>query len=436
MEPREFICNIYGYEWLGAPGGSGAFPNATQVNNWIGVLQGCEFSAVGFNELVLFSGPSTWNLWGSRTVAGDPQARTILEMLRDAGLKVLLRIWAGVHESALTAVAAEYGAECIGLNRDPEANHVWSLNVYRNGSLRLLTDFVAAIKNEGVYDAADWVSVGWDDSGEVDDIQAFAGRPTLTRPVRIGGSTIERTEPAPARAPASGRAVRIHDANEAIGIFLAAALNELGSSKPIGCMRGSCWHVQYDRRNLPFFPDETLAQTNDVNQLSNDACSYAGFTSSPVQREALAFACDILRGSGASFAVEEADALNSNFEHMEPPTLPHPSPFDEDEQVGLRIEVKERSLLAFGRGIHVMFTHFPFGYLADTGDFPWSETCQVIAGSSERTDDPLTPVGTVAQEVTGDNQETYIGDAIDTWQAAPAGSETASKPVSFRFSLP
>lgn len=426
---REFIFNMYNYEWFtGVPGGSTTtsggliIPTETAFNNWLDVFSYCGFTTIATSEYILLDSGGHWNLWGDRPLTSNPND-TIISRLRDAGFKIMLRLWPCIHKTALTNVASQYGQSCIGLNRDPISNNVWALNVYRNSSLRLIKDFAAAIKNAGVYDMVDFVAVGWGDSGEVDDIQQFAGIPVRYRTERANSKSITRSGTAPSRnTPNAEREVRIPEAHEAIGEFFNAVVSTLGKTKPIGCNRGSSWHVMESRKNLPFFPTETYVQANDGNQLSDAACKGAptspfyGSTETYVQRESVAFSCDLLRGAGADIAIIEPDILG--FTTMNPPNS-----YTNTE--GHKAEIAVRSEIAFKHNVGVVYTHWGYERTVE-----WQDTFVTIkgpdVGDNPRKDAPLTPAATLNYTTTSDY--TYIRDVVLDWRAA-GGCTGASVPI-------
>ncbi len=163
------------------------------------------------------------------------------------------------------------------------------------------------------------------------------------------------------------RPVRIHDAHEAIEIMYSAIRRKLGDWKPIGCMRGSQWHAQLVRRNVPRAIGETAGQSNDANQLSDGACQNYGFRTPYLQRDALRFSCDLLRGMDLQFASVEADgfynpaavppAPASVMDTMNPPGDPDYAATIKEPWAA---EIRHRACTCFQRGISFQMTHFDY----------------------------------------------------------------------------
>lgn len=370
MEPREFICNVYGYEW------DKYFDPATEtwkyivgqgqsfsdcVDAMITRIEDCGFTAVAVNEQPVWNQSGEWDFFTNREISGPGD--TILTRLTDSGLKILLRVWALVRTDQLAHIAEAYSPNCAGPRRDGH----YCLNTYEPKSAELLSDMGEALVQAGIYDCANWVIVGWDDTGEVDDIRNFTPPGLLNqrlRPVREGAQQIVRAS-AGERQPAPARTVRIHDANEAIEIMYSAIRRKLGDSKPIGCMRGSQWHAQPVRRNVPQAIGETAGQSNDANQLSDGACQNYGFRTPYLQRDALRFSCDLLRGMDLQFASVEADGFYnpgavppSVMSTMVPPDPPRP--YDATTKEPWATEIRQRARICFERGLSFQMTHFDY----------------------------------------------------------------------------
>jgi len=431
---RELICNVYNYQWTTVgSGGSGSIPTPAQVDTWLARIKDCGFTAIAINErLSAFTGTS-WNFWSTNALVGSSE--TILHRLEASGLKILLRIWADLPDATIRAAISEaYGPECIGPDFDG-----YALNAYAPKSAQALAAMASALMDQGVYDAIDWIVVGWDGTGEVDDVRGFVGQPTLTRPARPAAEGISRTAVATGRAVAGPRTVRINDATEAMGIMFRAVSAELGNSKPIGCMRGSAWQNQPKRRTLPYFPDETFAQSNDANQCPNawvigSAPTWSGpFYPSPYehpQQEAVCFSCDLIRGTGTQHGVLEADVLG--FSEMDPGL----GDFDDISE-----EIVRRATWCYERGVSFMFTHWVYSSSAPaniTGLNVWQDTISdSIVPLLDEEDLPLlSPIQTAPFLVDGTNLNNcnYIADAVGYWRTA-GGALDSSVPLAFAYAL-
>ena len=431
---RELICNVYNYQWTTVgSGGSGSIPTPAQVDTWLARIKDCGFTALAINErLSAFTGTS-WNFWSTNALVGSSE--TILHRLEASGLKILLRIWADLPDATIRAAISEaYGPECIGPDFDG-----YALNAYAPKSAQALAAMAAALKDQGLYDAVDWIVVGWDGTGEVDDVRGFVGQPTLTRPARPAAEGISRTAVATGRAVAGPRIVRINDANEAMGIMFRAVCAELGNSKPIGCMRGSAWQNQPKRRTLPYFPDETFAQSNDANQCPNawvigSGPTWSGpFYPSPYtgheQEEAVCFSADIIRGAGMQQGVLEADVLG--FSGMMPGGT----------EEAIKAEMVVRAGRCLERDVGLMFAHWVYesSGVDFTGLDVWQETISDgIAPLLDELNRPsLTPVAADPFLVSAANLNNYdyIADAVDYWRTA-GGAPGTSVPLAFAYTLP
>ena len=431
---RELICNVYNYQWTTVgSGGSGIIPTPAQVDTWLDRLNDCGFTALAINErLSAFTG-TAWNFWCTNALVGSSE--TILHRLEASGLKILLRIWADLPNATIRAAIREhYGPECIGPDFDG-----YALNVYAPKSADALADMAAALKAQGIYDAVDWIVVGWDGTGEVDDVRGFIGQPTLTRPARPAAEGISRTAVATGRAVAGPRIVRINDANEAMGIMFRAVCAELGNSKPIGCMRGSAWENQPKRRTLPYFPGETFAQSNDANQcllswvIGEDPSWSGPFYPSPYtgheQEEAVCFSADIIRGAGMQQGVLEADVLGLGT--MEPG----------GDLEALQAELVTRAGRCYERGVSFMFTHWV--YESSDPDMSglnrWQSTISgdIVPLLDELNLPTLAPVSADPFLVSAANLNNYdyIADAVDYWRTA-GGALATSVPLAFEYALP
>lgn len=207
-----------------------------------------------------------------------------------------------------------------------------------------------------------------------------------------------------------------------MAVMGGAAREIYGSSKPIGLLRGSCWDFQAVRRTLPFAPWETAVQTNDVNQVPNGRCQNAGFTQTPVQEEALMFACDILRGSGAQLMVAEADRLGGNFQTMDPPTGPPHNDYEEYDDELFQSAIYNRAVICFERGVSFTVAHWAVG--SGENRLPaWEQTFQAIASVA------TTPPVDIGPTIAASPDD--IPAAVAAWKAA-GGGPGLMVPVRFR----
>jgi len=213
---------------------------------------------------------------------------------------------------------------------------------------------------------------------------------------------------------------------------------ELGNSKPIGCMRGSAWQNQPKRRTLPYFPDETLAQSNDANQcllswvIGEDPSWSGPFYPSPYagheQEEAVCFSADLIRGAAMQQGVLEADVLG--FDRMIPGIT----------EEGIKAEMVARAGRCYERDVSFMFTHWVYQSTSPnlTGLNLWQST---ISGSivpllNEESRPTLTPIPAAPFLVneTNLNNYNYVGDAVDYWRTA-GGALDASVPLALAYAL-
>ena len=126
----------------------------------------------------------------------------------------------------------------------------------------VMREFAAATDRAGILDKADWISIGWDFTGEIDDIRGF-------KPDVVAGSGNQPPyPPVPYQEKLAHLAARAYDAprlpapsrkpaplfrqggtvGEVQRRLLEAVIRELKASKPIGGQRGSIWHAQEIRR--------------------------------------------------------------------------------------------------------------------------------------------------------------------------------------------
>ncbi len=424
---RELAFNLYGYEWWGGlPGTAGtalyisglARPRPEAVDLWLDLLKRAGITTIGVNEYIYLGAGGNWRLFTTRRLTSDTND-TLLKRIKDAGFKILFRMWPAIHNDAAPYVVSSYGPSCLGLKRE---GNVYSLNVYSDASFNLLSDFSQAIKEAGVYDYSDYIAVGWGDSGEVDDIRTFANLPVRTRKQRVTTRFVDRTGSSPPRAILpQPREVRFPESHEAMGLLFNTVVDVLGRDKPIGCNRGSCWHEQLARRNLPFFPNETYVQSNDLNQVgtASHASAFAGSTTQYIQREGAAFACDILRGASPKVAMIEPDTLG--FPSMNPPG-------SASNITGIKDELTLRATMAFERNVGVVFTHWGYERAVD-----WEKTFAYISNNNTpanpRTTQPLEPSDTLYFPVSN-GEHNFIRNTILQWRAK-GGSVTHSVPIVF-----
>ncbi len=435
----EFFVHMYYYDW----------GNSTSVNNWLDLFDDCGFTGVAITEDLHsydrfeLDPDKRWKFVVTSPLTGDP-SDTILNRLQGYGrnktYKILFRQWADVATTDRwnNPGFRDYIADRFGARGRSVIGPVWTnadrlaLNAYEPASADVMKFMAEGVIDTGIYDACMGVLLGWMESGEADDYRLFAGTPQLQLPVRQASAGIDRASAglvlSQPREPAGQRSVRIHDANIAMQVTGGAAREVYGDSKPIGLLRGSCWNNQGKRRTLPFAPWETAVQSDDANQLDNGACTAAGFTQSPVQEEALRFACDILRGSGAELQIIEADRLDENMRYMAPPPfdpppapqehpLPPASDYDASE---FQTAMYDRAVICFERGVSFMVTHFA----APNNVLPaWITTMQGIA----------TALGSATPVIVGDPitaVPAVIATAISDWRYAGGG---AAKSVPVRF---
>lgn len=431
----DFFVHMYYYDW---GSGTGADLSA-KVNWWLDQFDDCGFTGVAITEdlHVYDITAEEWHFVVTTPLTQDPDD-TILNRLqgynRPKSYNILFRQWTDVPDRQYgvqtgTAfrefIQSEFGANVIG---PIYVNYRSILNAYEPKAADVIKFMADGVVESGIYDACVGVLVGWDLSNEADDVRQFQAPPLpqLQLPVRTGERVfVDRSSAGVAqRAPSGTRTVRIHDANIAMAVMGGAAREIYGSSKPIGLLRGSCWDFQAVRRTLPFAPWETAVQTNDVNQVPNGRCQNAGFTQTPVQEEALMFACDILRGSGAGLMVAEADRLQSNMQSMDPPAFgpgepPHQEPF---EIQAFFNAIYNRAVICFERGISFTVAHWAVG--SGENRLPeWEATFQSIASVASTS--PI-DIGPAVVASPGD-----IPAAVAAWQAA-GGGPALSVPVLFR----
>lgn len=431
----EFFVHMYYYDW----------GNSTSVNNWLDLFDDCGFTGVAITEDLHsydrfeLDPDKRWKFVVTSPLTGDP-SDTILNRLQGYGrnktYKILFRQWADVATTDRwnNPGFRDYIADRFGTRGRSVIGPVWTnadrlaLNAYEPASADVMKFMAEGVIDTGIYDACMGVLLGWMESGEADDYRLFAGTPQLQLPVRQASAGIDRASAglvlSQPREPAGQRSVRIHDANIAMQVTGGAAREVYGDSKPIGLLRGSCWNNQGKRRTLPFAPWETAVQSDDANQLDNGACTAAGFTQSPVQEEALRFACDILRGSGAELQIIEADRLNSNFETMDPPALPPHTVTADYDTTPFFNAMLARATICFERGVGFTATHFtgPNNVLT-----PWTSAMRAIAAArvyATQHPDEL-PVGDPITATPAD-----IGSAIADWRDAGGGADR-SVPVRF-----
>ena len=423
----EFFVHMYRWEWDQSEGQN----LSARVDAWLDLFYQSGFTAIAVTERADY-------MWDGTGWTGTPYIKrpllsgpndTILKRIKahhGTGFKLLLRQQTCIPDAISTSIASTYGGGVIGPRIGVETMR--GLNPYDPRSADLLADHAAALR-DALYADTDWLEIGWTTSGEADDIRGFIGglntpaKKFRTDPAFITRPGIDRAAPPSPLV----RSLRIDDAHQAMGRLWDAARAVYGSSKPIGLLRGSCWHAQTVRRNLPFFPGETLAQVDDVNQAQNGWCSGVGFDI-PLQTNALAFSCDILKGSGIPFLINEVDGMAVNFANMEPPRLPHQS--SNYDNVDNQNEVRTRALLGFGRGVSFMVTHFRYSDNPNIPDYErktpflvnWVANMQEIA--THRNDQPV-PGGAPIQE-DADN----IPGAITAWKQADGG-EAYSIPIVF-----
>jgi len=427
----DFFVHMYYYDW---GSGTGADLSA-KVNWWLDQFDDCGFTGVAITEdlHVYDITAEEWHFVVTTPLTQDPDD-TILNRLqgynRPKSYNILFRQWTDVPDRQYgvqtgTAfrefIQSEFGANVIG---PIYVNYRSILNAYEPKAADVIKFMADGVVESGIYDACVGVLVGWDLSNEADDVRQFQAPPLpqLQLPVRTGERVfVDRSSAGVAqRAPSGTRTVRIHDANIAMAVMGGAARQIYGSSKPIGLLRGSCWDFQAVRRTLPFAPWETAVQTNDVNQVPNGRCQNAGFTQTPVQEEALMFACDILRGSGAELMVAEADRLGDNMNIMVPPDIRVP-PGTGDEE-GFQNAIYNRAVICFERGVSFTVAHWAVG--TGVNRLPaWEQTFQSIA--SVATTPPVDLGPTIAASPDD------IPAAVAAWKAA-GGGPGLMVPVRFR----
>jgi hypothetical protein len=324
----------------------------------------CGFTAVAVNEQPIWDERGNWRFFTIQDLTQTP-GDCILKRLQDNGLSILLRVWGLAREDQKEHIAQTYSPNCLG----PQRGTNYCLNSYEPKSADLLREMGTQLISQGIYDYADWVVVGWDDSGEVDDVRNLPEvglMNQLLSPVRPQWDTIARTPLTVPRQPAGARTDRINDANLAIEVMFSALRAALGDSKPIGCMRGSQWHNQGARRTLPPAIGETASQSNDGNQLTESSTGGYGFNASPdLQRDSLRFSCDLLRGMNLDFACVEVDGSYEQPNAADRPLskMVPPEPvqmYGGDDKDPWIAELYARAELCFRRGVSFQMTHWDY----------------------------------------------------------------------------
>ncbi len=183
----EFIYNAYNDEWRDS-----AIPGATltqRVEAFLDRIQACGFTAVSVNERfsALTAGSAAWDLTSAYHLLENIGGVPLINRIRLRGLRVLLRLWGDVTGVMTTR-------QLGGLwNAVRTAESHASLNPFGraliegpvgNDPRSWLQYFAQALKDHGLYERADWISIGWDTSGEIDNIRGFPEGGSLPHVVR------------------------------------------------------------------------------------------------------------------------------------------------------------------------------------------------------------------------------------------------------------
>lgn len=339
----ELIYHVYANEWYTAETNGGPPPDGSplqKVETFLDRLQDCGFTGVSVGETLdvideilarKYVFTETYN-----TLRDLGDGSRFLDRLRKRPLKIGVRLHGSrVPSQDWFARLGNTPHQSTGrLGTSPYAR---TAGTTASSAAAVMREFAAATDRAGILDKADWISIGWDFTGEIDDIRGF-------KPDVVAGSGNQPPyPPVPYQEKLAHLAARAYDAprlpapsrkpaplfrqggtvGEVQRRLLEAVIRELKASKPIGGQRGSIWHAQEIRRNYPLSPLETATFLADVNQLTVAQCLALGFRSgdagSGVQRQALAFSCDLLLGTGVDLAVNEFDFQLSNLAQMSPP---------------------------------------------------------------------------------------------------------------------